>query len=272
MSTQQKFTTNDLRLIAGVIREIDADLFVPLDVVHVLLLFWANGDVFDERYSNNKIIITKNDDKKYGSSFQQIVSGCGSFEPSKISKNLKDIQTAFGVQEVSRGLKYTWNVTICPDSPDKDLYIGIIESKYIKTIHKNENYDIPYITANDYFFSSKYNGYGLCVKTGDVYHSNAKYGKPYILNDMDGDNNMIILIIELDLTGKFYGSLRFLTHQMNAAEDCTQYWNNDVIAYDDILVHRKYHLAVVMETGASLILFDDNILREKYRLNKKKIM
>ena len=54
MSTIQKFTTNDLRLIAGIIREVDSDLFVPVDVVHVLLLFWANGDVLDERYTNDK--------------------------------------------------------------------------------------------------------------------------------------------------------------------------------------------------------------------------
>ena len=50
MSTNQKFTTNDLRLIAGIIREVDNDLFVPVDVVHVLLLFWAFGELNEAKW------------------------------------------------------------------------------------------------------------------------------------------------------------------------------------------------------------------------------
>ena len=86
--------------------------------------------------------------------------------------------------------------------------------------------------------------------------NNAKYAKPYILNDLNGGKEMFISI-ELDLTGKFYGSLRFMTCEYETDSDCTQYWNHQVCAYDDILVHKKYHLAVALETGAALILFDD---------------
>merc|ERR1712130_1074142 len=158
---------------------------------------------------------------------------------------------------MGRGLKFSWNMSILSKYPH--MYIGIVDSQHIKTIYKNENYEIPYITASDYFSSRKYHGYGLCISTGDVYHNNARYGKPYVVNLPTNKMKKFILSMELDLTAKFYGTLQFLIYPMDSNDHCTQYWSNQMFAYDDVLVHKKYHLVVSMGRGQKLILFDETV-------------
>eukprot|EP01083_Nonionella_stella_P051108 135719_1 len=269
MSTSKKST--DELLMEGFIRETNLEWYVSMDMIQLLLLFLTIGDNFDEQRTNKNITITyeDSDENKYGSKYQTLSSlhcQSGSSLIRLVSDYTEEIDNAcifhaFGTRQVSR-VKYVWNVAI--DHP-KMTYVGIVEKEYVDTIYNNENTFIPELTPKDYFFSKQYHGYALCLRTGDIYHNNAKYGKPYVLNNLSPIiKSHTIITIELDLTGNIYGNLRFKVKPwkpswMHVPE--TQYWNDGCLAYDDILVHKKYQLVVVMDSMVNFLLFDD--LRQK---------
>eukprot|EP01084_Bolivina_argentea_P173693 300879_1 len=267
----KQHTFKDFHLVSGLIRETNIQWIVSKDIINLLLLFCTIGDNFDVHYTNKRINIVNNDSdqNKYNSKYQTIDT-LGSLnnlmsEYSDVSKANRfgvTILHAFGTKQVSR-VKYKWNLSFTLNR--QNIYIGIIDSEYVKSIYKNENKYIPEMNKDDYFFSTKYHGYGLSIPSGDMYHNNSKYGKPYVLNTLTHNDDIFrgklsdqkIITIELDLTGKIYGSLKYKISELNYKRDITEYWNDICFAYDDILVHRKYQLVVAMEDMVSVMLFDD---------------
>eukprot|EP01083_Nonionella_stella_P027656 76153_1 len=268
-SSTTKRAHADEYLITGYIREVEMEWYVAMDIVRLLSLFCTIGDNFEEERTNKNITITYNDsdDNEYGSKYQTLATFA---DLTKLMSEYTDpfhnthssIFHAFGARQVSR-VKYIWNVSVHTGT---NAYVGVVDNQYVKAIYNNENKFIPELTHADYFFSAKYHGYGLSLMTGDVYHNNSKYGKPYILNHIHAKQkpkgNPWIITIELDLTGKIYGKLRFIVRKLNLYgkhkhHRKTRYFNDMCFAYDDILVHKKYQLVVAMGSMVTLLLFDD---------------
>eukprot|EP01084_Bolivina_argentea_P165599 287669_1 len=225
-------------LILGLVRDTKISLIMPMDIVNLVLLFCTIGDNFNIYCSNKNIILDNiySVDNKYKSRHQQI------------SVKRYELLHVFGTKQVYRD-KYKWNLSVTTKNTYyqcNTIYIGVIDKDHIHSIYNHE-------INTDYFFSSTYHGYAVCMNTGDKYHNYSKDGIPYITSSIVSLASDNMITIELDLTGKIYGSIKVMVHKKNK----TEYWNDICFAYDDILVSKTYQLAVVLGSGANVILFDD---------------
>eukprot|EP01083_Nonionella_stella_P283616 965375_1 len=121
------------------------------------IIFWVRNINI---YCSNKNIIVDNIysvDNKYKSRHQQI------------SVKRYDLLHVFGTKQVYRD-KYKWNLSVTTKNTYyqcNTIYIGVIDKDHIHSIYNHE-------INTDYFSSSTYRGYAVCMNTGDKYHNYSK--------------------------------------------------------------------------------------------------
>ena len=226
MERQEKKTM----IVYGYIRS-DIGYSYPPSEIAIEMMEWIYlYDSWDKLYTNPKIKIS--DNYPMNDNGHHIIS---------TDKTFSDWFHAFGSFIVSKGNKEHWTLKLT-DYYTSERMIGIIDNKYLSKQKIKKLID---------FTNTECFGYGLSITSHYLYHINkSKYFKGFQQNVKFKKDSIITM--ELDLTQKKYGILRYYKGKY----DQTQCHKIKNIAYDDIDINRKYRLCVALnciQDGFTLI-------------------